>query len=136
VGASIVAIAVFCAIGCRSAGGASPGATAAGVGALTGAAAAVGAINMADHECFTVCPPGTGCDERTGLCERAHDDTPCGSLGCPKGKSCDSSGLVPMCVEQSSNHDVTPIVEHPYRPAGYPGTYFPVPPLEAPPFLH
>jgi hypothetical protein len=115
-GALAMAIVGFVALGCRGTSAAS----AASVAAVTVTAAAVGAINMSQHVCFTVCPPGTACDSRTGFCERGHDDSACGGHGCPDGKSCDSSGLLPRCVEQTSRTDEAPSTADIYRLAHYP----------------
>jgi hypothetical protein len=89
-------------LGCRSAGGAGSGASnALNVAAVTAVAGGITALNLAAGQCATDCPPDTHCSPRTGLCERGHDDSPCGNMGCPRGKACDNSALLPQCVDES-----------------------------------
>ncbi len=103
---ALVGIACLACVGCRGATASGPSAAAAVV-ATTTVAAAVGAINLANHVCFTVCPPGTACNPKTGFCDRGglHDDSACGAYGCPTGKSCDNRGLLPQCVDQAANDE-------------------------------
>src|SRR5262249_20077197 len=90
-------------LGCRSAGGSAAGpSTAVTVGAVPVVAGGITAVNLATGQCATDCPPDTHCSSTTGLCERGHDDSPCGSMGCPKGKACDISSLLPQCVDEST----------------------------------
>jgi hypothetical protein len=92
---------------CRSAGGASaPAAAIATTSLAIGAGAAVGAINMSEGHCFTRCAPGSSCNPKTGYCEQGRDDSACGTLGCAKGKFCDSSGLLPECVDDPATAEI------------------------------
>ena len=65
-----------------------------GAAALTTAVAmSVGAARVATGTCFTVCPVGTKCNERTALCE----EIPCRGR-CGFDEVCDDSGVLPKCV--------------------------------------
>lgn len=65
--------------------------------ATTAVATAVGGANVANGQCFTVCPRGTTCNPQTKLC----DTLPCHG-DCPDGYRCDESSLIPKCVPDSS----------------------------------
>ena len=75
--------------------------TAVAVGTVAAAAGGITAVNLATGYCATDCPPPTHCNPKTGLCDRERDDTACGGMGCPKGKACDVSGLLPECVDEA-----------------------------------
>jgi hypothetical protein len=103
---ALLGIACLACAACRGATASGPCAVAS-VAATTTVAAAVGAVNLANHVCFTVCPAGTACNPKTGFCDRGglHDDSACGAHGCPNGKSCDNRGLLPQCVDQAANDE-------------------------------
>lgn len=57
------------------------------------AATAVGAARRANGECFTACPVGTVCNQRTGAC----DELPCRGR-CGFNEVCDTSTAFHRCV--------------------------------------
>jgi hypothetical protein len=75
--------------GCAGGSGAAVGAAAANV-VIAGA---VGAARVASGQCFTACPTGTRCNEKTAMCE----EIPCRDR-CHFNEECDESGLLPRCV--------------------------------------
>lgn len=57
-------------------------------------AVAQGVNRRADGQCYTVCGPGTACNQQTGYCERL----PCGGK-CMPGEVCERKGFTERCVE-------------------------------------
>ncbi|MFL5320163.1 MAG: hypothetical protein ACJ790_10950, partial [Myxococcaceae bacterium] len=75
-------------------------------------AGAVGAVRVQQGDCFTVCPVGTTCNQKTGMC----DTLPCHGQ-CRPEERCDEAGLIPHCVADSSRIFLSSNAD-----GGFPGT--------------
>ena len=60
---------------------------------MTTIAVGTSVARRADGECFTWCPSGTKCNQRSGLCE----PLPCNDA-CKSGEHCDDSRVIARCV--------------------------------------
>jgi len=93
-------------VGCATPGGS--GHDAAGALANVAVASGVGALRVAEGDCFTLCAPETVCNPKTKLC----DPLPCRGH-CAGNEVCDQTGPLDRCVKApgmsvSQTHEVNP----------------------------
>jgi len=96
----------FALAACATPGGS--GNDAAGALANVAIASGVGAVRVAEGDCFTLCAPETVCNPKTKLC----DPLPCRGH-CASNEVCDTSGPLDRCVKApgmsvSQEHKVNP----------------------------